>query len=375
MIKRLLIVLLGLAIVFGGVFGWRAFVNYKTKQFLSSRKQPAVTVSATHAKAETWHPSYEAVGTLEAVQGVDVTSEVAGLVVKINFDSGQTVKKGELLVQLNDAPDRAKLQGLEAQATYARVQFERDKELLGKRGVSKSQYDQDQSSLDNARAQVQNQKALLAQKAITAPFSGRLGIRRVDLGQYLSPGTAVVTLQSLNPILVNFTLPQEDLKELSVGLPIEISVDAYDGTKFAGKITTISPKIDVNTRNIPIQATLQNPQELLRPGMFAQVRIILPEKQNVVTLPETAVTYNPYGDTVFVIKESKGPNGKQELTVHSVVVTTGTTRGDQVSISAGVKAGDWVVTAGQLKLKNGTHVTINNSVTPSNNPSPKLPNT
>lgn len=374
MAKRMTIVVIALVIVFGGIFGWKAFVAYETKKFLSHRKEPPVSVSATHARTDTWSPTFSAVGTLEAVHGVDVSSEVAGRIVKINFESGQSVKKGQLLVQLNDAPELAKLEGLKAQAEFARAQFDRDKNLLSKRGVSQSQYDQDRSNLDDARAAVANQQAMIDQKSIAAPFAGRLGIREVNLGQYLSPGTPIVTLQSLNPIYVNFTLPQQDLRDLNAGQPVEITVDSYDGKVFKGKITTISPKVDVNTRNVQVQATLENEGNLLRPGMFARVSVVRPQQQNVVTLPNTAITYNPYGDTVYLIKQTKGKDGKEVLTVHSQVVFTGATRGDQVAVTKGIKPGDWVVTAGQLKLHNGSQVVINNSVTPPDNPSPTPPN-
>lgn len=375
MVKRLIIVLLGLAVVFGGVLGWQVYAERQLHQRLAAQGQPPVTVSATHAKAEVWHPEYRAVGSLEARHGVDVTSEASGLVVKLNFESGQEVEEGQVLVQLDDAPDRARLQGLQAQAEYARIKLERDQDLLRKHDISQSQYDEDKAALENAVAAVDNQQALIAQKAVKAPFAGRLGIRLVDLGQYIEAGNPLVTLQALNPIYVNFALPQERLAHLAPGLPVEVTVDAYPGKVFKGKVTTISPKVDESTRNIRIQATLDNPQELLRPGMFVAVSVILPERQNVVTLPNTAIMYNPYGDTVFVIEESKGGNGESRLTARSVVVFTGETRGDQVAITKGLKAGDRVVTSGQLKLRNGVPVKINNSITPSDNPAPNLPNT
>lgn len=371
----MLLMLLGLAVVFGGIFGWRAYVGQRIAQSMAASRPPPITVSATHAQAQTWHPTYDAVGTLEAVHGVSVASEVPGLVVKIDFSSGDSVKQGQRLVQLNDAPDRARLKGLQAQAEYARAQFQRDQDLLAKRGVSRSQYDQDRSALDNALAAVQTQQALIDQKSITAPFDGRLGLRLVDLGQYIPAGTPVATLQALNPIHVNFTLPQQDLEKLHVGLPVELSTDAYPGKTFHGQVTAISPLVEVTTRNLAIQATLDNPQGLLLPGMFAQVSVVLPEQQNVITLPNAAITYNPYGDTVYVIEKGQGSGDETELTVRSVVVVPGATRGDQVAITQGLEAGDWVVTAGQMKLRNGASVTIDNSITPSDSPSPNPPNT
>lgn len=379
MIKRMLVMIIGLGVVFGGVFGWHAFISGKIAESLASRKPPPATVSAVHAAETSLHPEYQAVGTVAAVQGVDVSAEVPGRVVRIAFNSGQDVKKGDLLVQLDDTPDRARLRGLKAQAEYARTQFERDKVLVGRHAVPVSQYDLDRSNLDNARAQVANQEALIAQKAITAPFRGRLGIRLVDLGQYVSAGMPIVTLQSLDPIHVNFSLPQQNLIDLVAGLPVNVTVDAYQGEVFKGTITTISPKVDESTRNVQIQATLRNPAKRLLPGMFVTVHVVLPKAHNVVTVPSTAITYNPYGNIVYVIQRTptaKGAGGAAggELSVHSVIVQTGAARGDQVVVTQGLKPGDWVVTAGQMKLRDGTIVHINNSVPPSDNPSPHPPN-
>ena len=379
MIKRMVIMIIGLVVVFGGVFGWHAFISGKIAESLASRQPPPATVSAMRASATSLHPEFQAVGTLAAVQGVDISAEVPGRVARLAFTSGQDVKKGDLLVQIDDAPDRARLQGLKAQAEYARTQFERDKVLVGRHAVPVSQYDLDRSNLDNARAQVANQQALIAQKAISAPFAGRLGIRLVDLGQYVSAGMPVVTLQSLDPIFVDFSLPQQNLSDLTVGLPVEVTVDAYVGQVFKGMITTVNPKVDESTRNVQIQATLQNPDKRLLPGMFATVRVVLPKQENVVTVPSTAITYNPYGNMVYVIQPSSPAKGGGiaaggELSVRSVVVHTGAARGDQVVITKGLKPGDWVVTAGQMKLRDGAIVRVDNSIPPSDNPSPRPPN-
>jgi membrane fusion protein (multidrug efflux system) len=374
MIKRMIIMLIGLAVVFGGVFGWHAFVSSMIAESLASRQPPPVTVSAVHAASTAFRSEYQAVGTLAAVQGVDVSAEVAGRVTKIAFTSGADVKKGDLLVQLDDAPDRARLQGLKAQVEYAQSQVKRDEILVKRHAVPASQYDLDLSNLKNARAQVANVEALIAQKAIHAPFAGRLGIRLIDLGQYVSAGMPTVTLQALDPIYANFSLPQQDLSDLAVGMPVEVTVDAYRGVVFKGEITTISPKVDETTRNVQIQATLQNPEKRLRPGMFVTVHAILPSQENVVTVPSTAITYNPYGDIAYVVRQATPANSGGGMTAHSVVVTTGAQRGNQVVIEKGLKVGDLVVTAGQMKLHDGAAVRIDNSVPPSSNPTPRPPN-
>jgi len=370
MFKRMVLMLLGVGVVFGAVFGWKAFVAHERDKFMAQMKPPPAAVATATAAAEQWTPTLDAVATLAAVQGVDVTSEVGGLVDSIKFESGDEVQSGDLLVHLDTSADQAELRGLQAKAELARIDYNRNKKLIKSRNISRADLDKSRSTLDNALAQVDKQKALIAKKSIRAPFAGRLGIRKVDLGEYISPGTAVVTLQALNPIYADFSLPQQELSRLSKGQTVKLTVDTYPGKSFSGTITAINPKVDQATRSVQVQATLRNDDGRLRPGMFAQAAVQLPTQHNVVTVPQTAVSYNPYGDSIYIVQK---PEGKGPATVKRVFVKTGATRGDQVAVVQGVKAGQEVVTAGQMKLHDGSAITINNSITPSNKPSPTPP--
>jgi membrane fusion protein (multidrug efflux system) len=370
------IMLIGLAILFGAVFGWNALKNHFIAQAMAKMKNPAQTVATMVAKKSVWKPTLSAVGSLRAVQGVGVTTQVGGQVTKIDFHSGDKVKAGELLVQLDVSADRAQLDSLKAQAKLAQINYQRDKKLIGQRGVSQSQLDEARSQYRSAKAQVSQQQATIAHKTIRAPFAGRLGVRQVDLGQYVSAGDEIVTLQSLAPIYMEFSLPQQDIDKVHHGQPVTITVDAYPGIKFSGKVNAIEPKVNTQTRNFNLQALLPNKDKRLRPGMFASVSVELPKHPQYVTLPQAAISYNTYGDYVYIVKHSgkKNEQGHPLLKVEQHVVKTGLTRGDQVAVLDGVKPGQVVVTAGQLKLKNGSPVKINNTVEPANNPSPTLPN-
>jgi membrane fusion protein (multidrug efflux system) len=319
-----------------------------------------------------WQPQLSAVGTMRAVRGVDVTSEVAGLVRTINFKSGDEVKSGQVLAQLNADSDIAQLHSLEAAADLASTVYERDKQQLAAEVISKAQVDTDAGDLKSKRAQVAQQEALVEKKTIRAPFAGKLGISTVNPGQYLNAGDKLVTLQTIDPIYVDFNLPQQQLPLVAIGQKVILSADAYKGVTFEGKVNAINPKVDTNTRNVMIEATIPNPKRLLLPGMFATVKLNSGDEQRYLTLPQTAITYNPYGDTVFVVKESdkKDAKGNAVLTAQQVFVTTGPTRGDQVAILKGVEAGAQVVTSGQVKLKNGSPVAINNTILPADNPNP-----
>jgi len=372
--KRMFFTILGLAIVFGGIFGFKAFVAYKTQQYFAHREEPAQTVSATEAKTDTWQPAITAVGSLSAVQGVDITAEVAGKVVDVAVDDGATVNKGQVLVRLDDDADRAALRGMKAEARLAEIELQRQQRLRKQNVNSQADVDTAESKLEQARAQVDAQQALLDKKTIEAPFAGRIGIVDVDEGQFVDAGEPIVTLQTLMPINVDFTVPQQDLSRLEVGQGVVANVDAFAGQSFTGRITAISPKVNQATRNVSIRARIGNEGGSLRPGMFVDVAVELPQERNVITLPQTAVTYNPYGDSVFVVHENKTDDGKSELTVERKFVKTGETRGDQVEIVSGISVGDRVVTSGQLKLRNGSKITIDNSVTPTNDASPELGN-
>lgn len=383
MAKRMTIMLAGVIILFGGVIGWHFLKGHFIAEAIANMKPPAQTVAAMEAELSVWQPTLSAVGSLRAVQGVDVTTEIGGLVDNIDFNSGDHVKAGDLLVQLRIAADKAALQGLEAAAKLARINYERDQKLIKKHAVSASQLQEDRSKLANAEAAVAQQKAMIDKKTINAPFSGELGVRQVDLGEYVAPGTTVVTLQSLNPLYVEFSLPQQDVAKVYNGQQVVVTVDAYPDAKFVGQVNAIEPKVNRETRNFKVQATIPNEDGRLRPGMFANVDVLLPDQPKYVTLPRTAVAYNPYGDYVYVVQQATdkqgkpivGDDGKPVLEVQQHVVRTGPSRGDQVAILKGVKPGQRVVVAGQIKLRDGARVTINNKIMPPNDPTPDVPNT
>ncbi len=354
MIKRLIIVLLALGVVFGGI----VYFKYQRIKMMSAHgPPPPATVASARVEAESWQPYLHSVGSLVASQGVDVSNEIDGQVVAIHFQSGQPVKEGEVLVKLDDDVDQAQLKGLIAEQRLADIAFKRSARLVKQHSVSQSDYDQAQANLESARANVQSKREQIKEKAIRAPFSGILGIRQVDLGEYLAKGARIVSLQALDPIFVDFSLPERELPRLRQDQPVELQVQAFPDETFTGHITAIEPRINTGTRNIRVRATLANPHSKLRPGMFAEVRVVLPKKRDILTLPRTAVTYNPYGDMVYIIEEKDG-----KLTVHSRQIQTGTSRDKRVEVVTGLKAGDRVVRAGQVKLRNGQHIQIDNSV-------------
>ena len=370
MSKRMMIMLVTVGLLFGGIFGFKIFKTSMMKKHMAFQAPP-VTVTAVKAEYQLWQPQLRAVGSLRAVQGVDVTSEISGLVRTVHFQSGDNAKKGQLLVQLNADADIAQLQSLEAAADLANTAYERDKKQLSIQSVSQATLDADASDLKSKRAQVEQQKALIDKKAIRAPFAGRLGISIVNPGQYVNPGDKLVTLQSLDSIYVDFYLPQQELSHITLGEMVIVTTDTYPGRRFSGRINAVNPKVDPDTRNFQVEATISNPRHELLPGMFAVVDVQAGRVQSYLTLPQTSVTYNPYGDTVFIVQEGgKGPEGKALLTVKQGFVTVGQTRGDLVAILTGIKEGDTVVTSGQIKLKNGSAVIINNQVQPSSDIAP-----
>ena len=372
MTKRMLIMLLIVGVFFGAILGWQlVFKPAMIKKFMSAGGIPPQTVSTAKAGISDWQSEYQAVGTLRALRGADIAPELAGIITAIHFDSGEEVQAGTPLVQLNAESDVARLQSLAAAADLAEVNYERDKKQLEFQGVSQALVDTDAANLKSAKAQVAEQRALVDKKLVRAPFAGRLGIRAVDLGQFVNPGTKLVTLQALDPILVDFYIPQKFLGKVARGQKVAMNTDAFPGQSFAGEITSIEPKADPATRNVQVRAAVHNPKRMLLPGMFATVSITSGVPQRYVTLPQTAVSYNPYGDTVFVLEERKAEDGKTSLVAQQKFVTTGDTRGDQVAILTGIKEGDTVVTAGQLKLRTGTPVTVNNAIQPSNDPAPR----
>ncbi len=372
MAKRMVIMLVIVGLLFGGIFGFLAFRSYMIKKYLATMKAPPATVTAIKAAAEPWQPQLNVVGNLRAVRGVDVTSEIAGLVRGLHFKSGDQVRAGQLLVQLNADADIALLRSLEAAAELARTTYARDKAQYEAQAISKAALDIAQADLKSKQAQVAEQAAIVDKKAIRAPFAGRLGISTINLGQYVNPGDKIVTLQSIDPVFADFYVPQQQLARIALGQKTIVSADTYPGQKFDGKITAINPKVESDSRNVLVEATIANHKHELLPGMYASIEVEAGAKQKFLTLPQTAVAFNPYGDTVFIVEQNgKGADGKPLLTVKQNFITVGDTRGDQVAVLDGIKQGDLVVTSGQLKLKNGSTVIINNRVQPSNDAAPK----
>jgi len=355
-IKRLILVVLLLVVIFGGIFGWK-FYSGQQMAAMMSQPQPPVTVASAEVEMQTWQPYLQAVGSVEAIQGVSVTTEVPGQVSEILFESGRKVEAGEIILLLDDSVDQADLDGLIAQQTLAKLQFERNRKLLKDRSVSRSDYDASRAQLDGAQATVAAKRATISKKKIRAPFSGQLGIVQVDPGEYLSPGARIVPLQALDPVYVDYALPERHFGQVKVGQSVKVEVQAYPGRIFEGSVTAINPGIDPGTRSIRLRATLDNPDHLLRPGMFTEVRTVLPARAGILTLPRTAITYNPYGASVFIILETDGAQVVQRRRVK-----TGEVREGRVEIMEGLQAGDDVVAAGQVKLRNDQRVTIDNSV-------------
>ena len=365
MIKRMAIMLIVAGLVLGGIFGFQEFKAKTIAKVLASQGAPTQTVSTAKAEYQEWQPRLDAVGSLRAVNGADLALEAAGIVDEIHFNSGDDVKAGALLLQLRADDDIAKLHSLEASAELAQINYDRDKKQLKIQAVSQATLDADAANLKNVRAQVAEQQAVVDKKSLRAPFAGHLGIRAVDLGQYLSAGTTIVTLQALDPIYVDFILPQQTLGEIKVGQQVSMTIDTYLGQTFTGVISAINPRVDASTRNLQLRATLANPDRKLLPGMYATVDIDTGAAQRYVTLPQTAITFSAYGDSVYVVQDQgKGDNGQPQLVARQTFVTTGPTRGDQVAILNGIKPGDTVVSAGQIKLHNGAPILINNTVTP-----------
>jgi membrane fusion protein (multidrug efflux system) len=366
----MIIMLIAVAIVLGGIFGYKMFAGMMMKKYMMAAGMPPQSVSTTKATMQDWLPRLVAVGTLRAVNGADISSEVSGIVEQIRFDSGNDVDAGSILVQLRAQDDIAKLVSLQSEAQLAEITYDRDMKQLKAQAVSQATVDTDEANLNSIRAQVAEQQAIVNKKTIRAPFAGHLGIRTVDIGQYLNAGTAVVSLQQLDPIYVDFALPEQALTQIKTGQKVKLTTDAHAGKTFDGTISSINSKVDETTRNIQVRATLKNPEHLLLPGLFANVEIAAGEPQHLITLPQTAVVFNTYGSTIYLVKHKDGDDSDKNLTVQQSVIITGETRGDQIAIMSGVNEGDEVVTSGQVKLRNGTPITINNDIQPANDPDP-----
>lgn len=356
-----------LAALVGGLVWFNFFRGQMIKQFFANNKPPPVSVSAAEAKSEVVPNLLTAVGSLVAVHQVDVSADVNGRVTEIKFEPGAHVEAGTPLVQLFDAPDQGDLANFKAQATVAQLSLDRAKQLASRQFGPQATVDSAQAAYDQAQAGIAKTEALISQKLVRAPFSGDLGVRKVEVGQYLTAGTAIVSLTDLSELWANFTVTEKDSGNLKVGQQVRLKVDAYPGRTFDGKITTIEPQIATDTRNIRVQATIANPEKILKPGMFVTTTVVLPDKPAVVTVPETAVDYTLYGDSVFVITEKKEADGKTSLSAVRTFVQTGNRVDGRVEIIKGVKAGDKVVAVGQLKLQSGAAVAI------SADPGPQIP--
>jgi membrane fusion protein (multidrug efflux system) len=372
MVKRIIITLIGIILLIGGLAGIKSLQIQRMIAHGDNFVPPPEVVTTAMAKTDSWESFLTAIGSLEAVQGVVVTAELTGKVVHIAFEPGSMVKAGDLLVQQETSVESAQLRAAEAEVALAKINFERTKKLVANKTVSQSDFDNADAQYKQAVAQADNIRAVIAKKTIRAPFSGRLGIRQVNLGQTLNEGDEIVSLQSLDPIYVNFLLPQQRLAQVYPGLAIRLTTDAFPGQVISGKITAINPQVDAATRNIRIQATVENPAELLRPGMYVNVSVVLPDRIEVLAIPATSVLYAPYGDSVFVVEEQKNDSNKSSgLVLNQKFVRLGETRGDYVSIISGLKQGETVVSTGVFKLRNGQAVVIDNTLSPEFKQMPK----
>lgn len=370
MAKRLILVLAVMAVVIMAL-GFAKFRQIESAVHAGAFQPPPEAVTSIVTQREQWPASMTAIGTIEAVHGVMVSADLPGTVARINFDSGKAVREGEILVELDTRQERAQLASLEAQRDLARVNFGRMQELVNAGVISRMDYDQATAQQKATEANVAEIRATIDRKTIRAPFSGILGIRKVNLGQYLPAGSPVVSNQSLNPIYVNVGVPQQSAAQVHVGRNLRVTTEDVAGKVFAGSVTAIDSEVDPTTRNIQVQATLSNPEGKLRPGMFVQVEMPLGASRSVIALPASAINYAPYGDSVFVITDLKDPTGKAYRGVRQQFVKVEGARGDQVAVISGLNPGQEVVTSGVFKLRNGAAVQVNNKVQPGNSPAPK----
>jgi membrane fusion protein, multidrug efflux system len=366
-VRWFIIIGLALALLVGALVGFNAFRSHMIAQFFANNKPPPANVSVVEAKSEVIPNLLIAVGDLAAVHQVNVTSDVSGRITDILFTAGSHVQAGTPLVQLFDGPEQGDLASFKAQAIGAQLALDRAKQLAARQFGPQATADAAQATYDQANAGIAKTEAIISQKLVRAPFDGELGVRHVEVGQYLTAGTQIVSLTDLSTLYANLTATEKDSAQLKVGQAVRIAVDAYPGRSFDGKITTIEPQISADTRNIRIQATIGSPDHILKPGMFATTTIVLPEKPPVITVTETAVDYTLYGDSVYLIAEKKEDDGKTSLTVVRTFVQTGNRVGGRAEILKGLKPGDRVVAVGQLKLQSGAAVTI------STDPLPAIP--
>ena len=371
MAKRMILMLVLMAILIGGL-GLLKLRQFQAMADEFAAMQPAPeAVTTIVTEREEWPATLDAIGTVAPVQGVTVSADLPGVVDRIAFDSGRTVDKGDVLVQLDTRQEQAQLAGAESQVELARVNFERMRGLVEQDAVSRAEFDAAAAAHQQAEARVREIRATIERKTIRAPFAGVLGIRQVNLGQYLTGGDPIVPLQSLNPVYVNFGVPQQEAGKMRQGRSVRITVGELGEGQFTGHVTAIDSIVDPTTRNVQVQATLSNPGGRLRPGMFVQAQVMVGAGRQVVALPASAINYAPYGDSVFVLADLKNPKGQPYRGVRQQVVKLGPARGDQVAVVSGLNAGEEVVTSGVFKLRNGVAVQVNNKVQPANSPAPK----
>ena len=369
MIKRFILMLLVVGILFGGIFGFKTFIDAQIDEFFDQMPVPTATITATEARVARWSEEIRAVGTLEAVQGTTLTTEVGGIVREILFQPGTEVQADTELLRLDTETDQAQLASLQAAARLADQELRRARQLQQERNISEAEVQRRESEADQARASVAAQQARISQKSLRAPFDGILGIRRVNLGQFISPGDPIVTLEAVDPIFVNFTLTERRLGQIRTGQSIAVDVDSF-ADSFAGEIIAIEPRVRSASRSFEVQALLDNPEQRLRAGQFARVTLALGEPTEVIVLPQTALRFNPFGNSVFVIYE----DDEGQLRVRERFVQTGERRGDLIRITEGLEAGERVASSGLLKLQNETPVGITEEARPSEDPAPSPPN-
>ena len=373
MLKKFIIAIGGFVLVVASLAAIKA--AQLNEMMSAPHMQPASAVSTFEAKEVSWSPSLRAIGTLAPVNGVMISADADGTIVKIAAESGSSVKKGDLLVEIDSSVESANLNAALATAELSRVNRARASDLWALQAIAKSDYDAAEAAALQSLAAVTALEAKIAKKKVTAPFAGRVGIRTVNVGQFVGRGAALLPLQSLDPMYVNFSVPQRQIPSLYMGQKMKVSVDAFQDMEFAAMITAINSEVDSSTRNIYVQATLANPEEKLRSGMFVRFAVELPANDNIVVVPATAIAYASYGNSVYIVEEMEGEDGKKYLGVRQQFVTLGQTRGDLVSLMTGVKPGEEVVSAGVFKLRPGAHVQVNNSAQPSSNANPTPDNT
>lgn len=366
MSKRMVMLLALAVVVFGGLIGVKVFMNRMVNDYLDNMPIPPAVVSAAPAKADRWISQVTSVGTVSAIQGAELTTEVSGIVERIYFDNGSKVRAGDVILELDAATDQAEVKTLKAAERLAELERDRVQQLWKSKSVSKAEYDQRQSELEQAQARVAAGIARMEQKQLRAPHDGVLGIRRVNVGQYVTAGDPMISLQSLDTVFIDFSLPEQRYSDIRVGMTVTAQMDALGSDAFHGKITAIEPVIDADTRNFKVQATFANPEQAMRPGMFARLQMNVGEQRDVVTIPRSAISFKPYGNSVYVLTdaESKDEKGRPLMNVKQRFVTTGQMQGDLVVVEEGLLVGEQVATSGLLKLRSGGTAIINNDVQP-----------